>query len=457
MACLHDGPAIVLPTNAMGVLSQERGRSASNLTVQKENRSNGVRTIWPCLLLLSALAVARGDESLPTLVKKVRPAVVRVVAFDPGKGMPSLGTGFFVAPDRIVSARHVVAGVDRTEVRTSLGATLRVTGILAEDRARDLVLLQVAPAPAPPFVLEIAQESPEPGERVFTLGTPLGFEWSVSEGIVSAYREVPDAGAVIQHTVPVSVGSSGGAILNRHGQVVAVQTAIMTEGKKTISAGQGLNFAAVYRHLADLKPGELRPLAQCTHDLPDAWVPPITAGIGRLSLNPLTSDNFHAALGYFEEAVRREPNEPDTWFRLGLCQEKTGQTAKAMENYLKAISLRPAFGVALNNLGAIYNGQRKYDEALGVLRRAVQADDKLVEAHNGMAFSFYHLKKYPEAAAAAERALGIEPNHVDACYHLALACHHLGQTEKAREHCKKLREVDPKKADQLETEMDKAK
>jgi tetratricopeptide (TPR) repeat protein len=239
--------------------------------------------------------------------------------------------------------------------------------------------------------------------------------------------------------------------------VVAVQTAIMTEGKKTISAGQGLNFAADYRHVAGLKPGSLRPLAQCARDLPDDWVAPITEGIGKISLYPLTSDNFPAALGYFEEATRRQPDEPDAWFRLGLCREKIGQTDKATENYLKAISLRPAFGVALNNLGAIYNGQAKYDDALAVLRKAVQADDKLVEAHNSMAFAFYHLKKYAQAATAAERALGIDPKHVDARYYLALSCHHLGQKEKAREHYKKLREVDRKKADQLKAEMDKAK
>lgn len=394
---------------------------------------------------------------MSAIVKKVKPAVVTVVSFDPGKGMPSLGAGFFVAPDRIVSARHVMAAAERAEVRTSAGATLRVAGILAEDRPRDLVLLQVDKPPSPPAVLELAREQPEVGERVFTIGTPLGFEWSVSEGIVSAYHDVPGGGTVMQHTVPVSVGSSGGAILNLRGQVVALQTAIMTEGKKTISAGQGLNFAAVSRHMAELKPGALRPLAQCVRDLPDDWVPQITENIGKISLYPLASDNFQAALAYFEEATRREPNEPDAWFRLGLCWEKIGQTDKARENYLKAISLRPAFGVALNNLGAIYNGQGKYDDALAALRKAVQADDKLVEAHNSMAFAFYHLKKYPEAAEAAQRALAIDPKHVDARYYLALSCHHLGQKEKAGEHCKKLREVDAKKADQLETEIDNTK
>jgi tetratricopeptide (TPR) repeat protein len=95
--------------------------------------------------------------------------------------------------------------------------------------------------------------------------------------------------------------------------------------------------------------------------------------------------------------------------------------------------------------------------SLAVLRKAVEANGKLVEAHNSITFAFHHLKKHAEAAAAAEKALEIDPKHVDARYYLALSCHYLGQKEKAREQCRKLREVDRKKADQLQAELDKAK
>ena len=74
-----------------------------------------------------------------------------------------------------------------------------------------------------------------------------------------------------------------------------------------------------------------------------------------------------------------------------------------------------------------------------------------------MAFALYYLKKYPQAAEAAEEALKLDANHVDARYFLALSCHRIGQKEKALEHYNKLKEIDPKKADQLKAEMDKGK
>lgn len=420
------------------------------------------KTSLLCVVILSSMAAASGGaspdaESLPALVKRVKPAVVTIVAYDPEKAMPSLGTGCFVAADRIVSARHVLAATDRAEIRTAAGGTFRVRGILAEDRKRDLVLIEVEKPPTPPTIVEMAPQPPEAGEKIFTIGTPLGFEWSVSEGVVSAYRDVPGCGMLMQHTTQITVGSSGGALFNLRGQVVGVQIAMMTEGKETISAGQGLNFAVALQHVAALKAGQLRTIAQCASDLPEHWLPPITKDIVKTSLYPLTSDNFSAAEAFFVEATVRMPDEPDAWLRLGICQEKNGKPERAQESYLKALALRPDFALALNNLGAVYNGGGRYDEAIVVLQKAVKADENLGEAYNSMAFAYYHTKKYPQAAESAEKALKFEPKHVDARYHLALACHQMGQKDKALEHWKTLRTIDKKKAEELKRELDKAK
>jgi Tfp pilus assembly protein PilF len=416
-----------------------------------------MKITFALLLVFASTAVGRAEDSLPELVKKVQPAVVTVVSYNPAKAMPSLGTGFFVAADRIVTARHVIGVANRAELRTAAGATLRVLGILAEDRPRDLVLVQVTKPGGPVAILPIAARQPELGERLFTVASPLGLEFSVSAGVASAFRDVADSGTVVQHTVQISAGSSGGPLLNFRGEVVAIQTGMITEGKRTISAGQGLNFAVLSRYVTPLKAAKLRPLEQTAKDLPAEWVPPITANIDRVSLYPLTRDDFPASLAFFEEATRREPQEPDAWFRLGLCQEKCGKPKQSRESYLKAISLRPGFGLALNNLGAVYNGLGKYDAAIDVLERAVKSDDKLLDAHASLAFAFYHLAKYPQAAAAADRALKLNSNHGNSLYYLALSCQHMGQKKRAGQQLDYLRKIDPKKADELQAAMKAAK
>jgi hypothetical protein len=68
------------------------------------------------------------------------------------------------------------------------------------------------------------------------IGTPLGLEQTVSDGIVSARREIPGFGRIVQMTAPISPGSSGSPVLNMRGEVVGVATFL-------IDMGQNLNFA----------------------------------------------------------------------------------------------------------------------------------------------------------------------------------------------------------------------
>ena len=175
---------------------------------------------WTFVLGASLSESLPGAESdAAALVKKIAPSVVTVIAYNPDKAMPGLGTGFFVAPDRIVTARHVVAGVDRAEVRTSRGRTLRVRGIVAEDRAKDLVMLQLAAPADGVSILKPAGKLPEAGQMIVTVSSPFGLEMSVSVGTISGIRHTPRGGPAVQHTAAVSPGSSGCPLVNGRGEV----------------------------------------------------------------------------------------------------------------------------------------------------------------------------------------------------------------------------------------------
>jgi len=84
-------------------------------------------------------------ESLPDLVRRVKPSVVSVLTYD-AKGEPLIsGTGFFLRPGEIVTNMHVIKGAQRVEIHTleGKGRTYPVTGALAIDEEADLALLSV--------------------------------------------------------------------------------------------------------------------------------------------------------------------------------------------------------------------------------------------------------------------------------------------------------------------------
>ena len=96
--------------------------------------------------------------------------------------------------------------------------------MLAVDAEGDIALLRVDAGGTQVRPLALDRTSPQEGESVVVIGNPLGLEGSVTNGIVSAVRDIPTFGRIIQITAPISPGSSGSPVVNMQGQVIGVAT-----------------------------------------------------------------------------------------------------------------------------------------------------------------------------------------------------------------------------------------
>ena len=152
-----------------------------------------------------------------------------------------LGSGFIVSPDGyIVTNAHVVDGA--TEVIVKLTDRREFTAkVIGSDKRTDIALIKIDAKNLPALDLS-AKPGVERGEWVIAIGSPFGFENSVSAGVVSGvHRALPDGQMVpfIQTDVAVNPGNSGGPLLNSAGQVVGVNSQIYSR-----SGGyMGLSFA----------------------------------------------------------------------------------------------------------------------------------------------------------------------------------------------------------------------
>jgi serine protease Do len=233
-----------------------------------------------CLLLAPLPARAAGSQalnplrqysdSIAALVKRVSPTVVQVLVtgygpVDSAHGTAtdlvfgrqrSLASGVIVDPSGyIITNAHVVAGAKRIEVVLP-GSTTDVSPIrsVADARGRavearivgvarevDLALLQVDATGLP--ALPIADyDALRQGDIVFAFGSPEGLRNSVTMGVVSAVARQPDADhpmVYIQTDAPINHGNSGGPLVNANGELVGINTFIMSESGGSV----GLGFA----------------------------------------------------------------------------------------------------------------------------------------------------------------------------------------------------------------------
>jgi S1-C subfamily serine protease len=166
-----------------------------------------------------------------------------VVSLEVGsqRGPAGAGSGFVVTPDGYVMTNsHVVTSGRKIRVRTPAGETADAQ-VVGDDPGTDLALVRIA-ATSVPYLEVDGSISPRVGQLAVAIGNPLGFESTVSTGVVSALgRSLRGRGnrlidGVIQHTAPLNPGNSGGPLLDASGRVLGVNTAI-------IARSQGLGFA----------------------------------------------------------------------------------------------------------------------------------------------------------------------------------------------------------------------
>lgn len=166
--------------------------------------------------------------------------------FGPGSGQEprqtqSMGSGFIVSDDGLVlTNNHVIDGADEIIVRLNDRRELSAKLIGADARS-DLAVLKIDAEDLP--VVKIGEsETLKVGEWVFAIGSPFGFDYTVTAGIVSAMgRNLPSENYVpfIQTDVAINPGNSGGPLFNLEGEVVGINSQIYTR-----SGGfMGVSFA----------------------------------------------------------------------------------------------------------------------------------------------------------------------------------------------------------------------
>ena len=205
--------------------------------------------------------LADADElsqlGFPALAADVQAELTRALASErggpgakPDETRPRTGTAFLARPDgTLLTALHVVVGAETVRV-TCPGSSRASADVVARAPSNDLAVLKFAPAAPTPYLSLARARSVQVGESVFTVGYPvvglLGSEPKYTDGAVSALSGLGGEASLIQTTVQIQPGNSGGPLVTMRGDVIGIITSSAAVRPFLAATGalpQGVNWA----------------------------------------------------------------------------------------------------------------------------------------------------------------------------------------------------------------------
>jgi Flp pilus assembly protein TadD len=402
-----------------------------------------------CVILTGTVCAETETIDLRALAKKARPAVMLLVVSDAAGKEIATGTGFLVSSDgKLITNHHVIENAASAVAKAENGGLFPVDGVLADDPKNDLVLLKLKGKDLP-FLPLGNSDKIEVGTRIAVIGSPLGLEGTLSEGIVSAVRDIAGEMRILQISAAISPGSSGSPVLDSKGDVVAVATSLL-------HGGQSLNFAVpteVARALiaSAANAGKPEPINSFSKDDKDR----LFADSDFKALIVANADKDYAELLKRARAlVLRYPENPLAHLLMAAVYLNLKFTGDAISASQKAIKLKPDDPLAWHLLGRCYDEREQIRDAILAYQQAIKLNPGFAEAWFALGTCYAHTAQHDEEIAAYQQAVKVKPDYARAWDGLALAYAHVGEKSKARDALLALEKLDASLAQKLARLLD---
>jgi tetratricopeptide (TPR) repeat protein len=359
------------------------------------------------------------ELSAEQIYAKINNAIVTIYTFDANGKILSQGSGVVLNEKGwIVTNYHVYAGAEKLVVKHK-EKIIKYNSIIGVDVEKDILILKITDKVFPAIQLGNSNIL-KVGQKIYAIGSPMGFENTISDGIISGLRSNEERTKnFIQISAAISPGSSGGAVVNAKGQLIAITTF-------TITKGQNLNFAIPVNDV--VKIAEKGAVNQ--NDLSAAYY-------FYKGYTEYQRKNYNAAIDNYGKVISLDPTVDKAYYNLGLTYYTIGQSETAINYYKKAIAVNPRYAEAYANLGATYM-DINYEAALIYLKKAVIINPDLDVAYYNLGVLFRETKQYDSSITYLKRAINLNESYTDAYYNLGSVYDRMGQIETAIMYFKKV-------------------
>jgi tetratricopeptide (TPR) repeat protein len=348
------------------------------------------------LFCLTASVYSQGDLPAEKIYDLVNNSVVVILAYD-GAGNQYQGSGIVINKEGyVVTNYHVCKDANKYEVN-HYKKEFKNIEIVRQDPEKDILILKVKDNPLPCIKMG-SSEDLKPGQRVYAIGSPEGFENSISEGIVSGVRYDSSGNEVIQMTTPITDGSSGGAVVNSKGELVGMSMSGQHEGN--------IYFAVPVEDIMKLLDPNYVANKEKENKTEQEQVNYFSKGKDASIL-----EKYEEAIFYFSKYLENNLNDNDAYFYRAYARMKLKEYKLAITDFTKAIGSGSENYEAYFFRGNAYYYLNDYTNALTDYSSAINLAPELAELYYNRGYSNLKLKNFPAALSDWKTAIELKPEY----------------------------------------------
>jgi len=355
-------------------------------------------SIYSFLFLLFCNAnIYSQNLSAEKIYKKTSDAVVVIQSYNDKDELIKQGSGVIIKDKGyVITNYHVIAGSERIEISHNK-KIIPFSDIIGIDVNKDILIIKIGKIKVPTLKI-CGSNSLVVGQKIYTIGSPLGFENTISEGIISGLRNHGEMGRdFIQITASISPGSSGGAVVNDKGELIGISTLSARDG-------QNLNFVIP---IEDVLSVDLHSYSENNAYKDYEWF--------YKGSNALEKDDYNNAINYFTNFIDKYSNmeggyylEIAYWGR-GCAKGNLNNVNDAIQDFNKAIEINPNFQAAYYSRGIAKGRLGEYKNAIQDYNIAIQINPKDASSYSARSSAKVVLEDFIGGLQDIDKAIEINP------------------------------------------------
>ena len=342
------------------------------------------------VLLFNQALLSQNELNAEKIYDKINNSVVVVLAYD-NLGNIFQGSGVVVSNNGLIATNyHVCKDANRIEIKHYQNEFKNVETYYY-DELRDILILKVNGLKLK--ALEIADPSLlKAGQRVYAIGSPEGYENSISEGIISGFRNDENNVRLIQMTTPITEGSSGGAVVNSYGELIGLCMSGQHDGN--------LYFALPVSEISG-QLDEKKNFAETEN--------PQEYFVDGTKANDI--ENYKEAEYYFTKYLDKFSSDIAAYYNRGYARFKLKEYKSAITDFTKVLEFDNLDEKSLFYRANCYYYTRDYKNAVADYSRTINVDNTDADKYYNRGYASFKLNDLISAVKDWEKAIELNPEY----------------------------------------------